>query len=43
MAVAPIITFTSAVICRAEIMPRFWTSQKPASPAPATAPRLFTE
>jgi len=42
-AVAPMMTFTIAVIWSDETSPRFCTSQKPASPAPTTAPRLFTE
>ena len=42
-AVVPMKTLTSAVICRDDTSPRFWTSQKPARAEPTTAPRLFTE
>ena len=39
----PRATFTIAVSCSDAVMPIAGTSTKPASHAPQTAPRLFTE
>ena len=39
----PTITFPTAVICSVPIIPYSCTSQNPATAAPITAPRLFTE